>query len=118
MVKEHNSEQKTILKEAVKGVVMDQLAGMDLQIDTVNSKLDEVKSITMAERECESRAANIILIHDLLFFSISTIESAVGYSLITHCCISRLACSHLSEHIEPHSPDFKREINTTTMVMN
>jgi len=27
----------------------------------VNSKLDEVKSMTMAKRECESRAANIIM---------------------------------------------------------
>ena len=53
------------------------------------------------------------LIHDLLFLPISTIQSAVGKRLITHCCISRLACSRLSGHIEPHSPDFKREINTT-----
>jgi len=44
------------------------------------------------------------LIHDLLFLPISTIESAVGKRLITHCCILRLACSRLSEHIEPHSP--------------
>jgi len=58
------------------------------------------------------------LIHDLLFLPISTIESAVGKRLITHCCVSRLACSRLSGHIEPHSPDFKREINTTTTVMN
>ena len=56
--------------------------------------------------------------HDLLFLPISTIESAVGYSLITHCCVSRVACSRLNGHIEPHSPDFKREINTTTTVMN
>ena len=60
----------------------------------------------------------VVLIHDLLFLPISTVESAVGYSLITHCCVSRLACSRLSGHIEPHSPDFKREINTTTTVMN
>ena len=33
------------------------------------------------------------LIHDLLFLPISTIESAVGKRLITHCCVSRLACS-------------------------
>jgi len=58
------------------------------------------------------------LIHDLLFLPISTIESAVGYTLITHCCVSRLACLRLSGHIEPHLPDFKREINTTTTVMN
>ena len=45
-----------------------------------------------------------ILIHDLLFLPISTIESAVGKRLITHCCISRVACSRLSGHIEPHSP--------------
>jgi len=45
-----------------------------------------------------------ILIHDLLFLPISTIESAVGKRLITHCCVSRLACSRLSGHIEPHSP--------------
>jgi len=38
--------------------------------------------------------------------------------LITHCCVSRLACSRLSGHIKPHSPDFEREINTTTTVMN
>jgi len=53
------------------------------------------------------------LINDLLFLPISTIESAVGKRLITHCCVSLLACSRLSGHIEPHSPDFKREINTT-----
>ena len=58
------------------------------------------------------------LIHDLLFLPISTIQSAVGKCLITHCCVSCLACSRLSGHIEPHSHDFKREINTTTMVMN
>jgi len=58
------------------------------------------------------------LIHDLLFLPISTIESAMGKHLITHCCVSRLACSRSSGHIEPHSPDFKREINTTTTVMN
>ena len=44
------------------------------------------------------------LIHDLLFLPIFTIESAVGKRLITHCCVSRLACSRLSGHIEPHSP--------------
>ena len=44
------------------------------------------------------------LIHDLLFLPISTIESAVGKRLITHCCVSRLACSRLSGLIEPHSP--------------
>ena len=44
------------------------------------------------------------LIHDLLFLPISTIESAVGKCLVTHCCVSRLACSPLSGHIEPHSP--------------
>jgi len=60
----------------------------------------------------------VILIHDLLFLPISTIESAVGKRLITHCCISRLACSRLSGHIEPHSPRLQREINTTTTVMN
>ena len=58
------------------------------------------------------------LIHDLLFLPISAIEFAVGKRLITHCCVSRLACSRLSGHIEPYSPDFKREINTTTTVMN
>jgi len=57
------------------------------------------------------------LIHGLHFLPISTIESAVGKRLITHCCVSRLACSRLSGHIEPHLPDFKREINTTTTVM-
>jgi len=61
MVKEHNSEQETTLKEVVKGEVRDQFAGMDMQINSVNSKLDEVKSMTMAERERESRAANIIM---------------------------------------------------------
>ena len=53
----------------------------------------------------------LFLIHDLLFLPISTIESAVGKRFITHCCVSRLACSRLSGHIEPHSPDFKREIS-------
>ena len=60
----------------------------------------------------------LLLIHDLLFLPISTIESTVGKRLITHCCVSRLACSRLSGHIELHLPDFKREINTTTTVMN
>ena len=59
-----------------------------------------------------------LLTHDLLFLPISTIQSAMGKRLITHCCVSRLACSRLSGHIEPHSPDFKGEINTTTTVMN
>ena len=45
-----------------------------------------------------------ILIHDLLFLPISTIESAVGKRLITHCCILRLVCSRLSGHIEQHLP--------------
>jgi len=58
------------------------------------------------------------LIHDLLFLPISTVQSAVGKGLIPHCCVSRLACSRLSGHTEPHLPDFKREINTTTTVMN
>jgi len=59
------------------------------------------------------------LIHDLLFLPISTIESAVGKRLITHCCVSRLACSRLSGHIQRHSPRLQlREINTTTTVMN
>jgi len=58
------------------------------------------------------------VLHDLLFLPISTVQSAVGKRLITHCCVSHLACSRLSGHIEPHSPDFKREINTTTTVMN
>jgi len=52
-------------------------------------------------------AKKLTLIHDLLFLPISTIESAVGKRLITHCCVSRgtrLACSRLSGHIEPHSP--------------
>ena len=44
------------------------------------------------------------LIHDLLFLAISTIESAVGKRLKTHCCVSRLACSRSSGHMEPHSP--------------
>jgi len=60
----------------------------------------------------------LMLIHDLLFLPISIIESAVGKRLITHCCVSRLACSRLSGHIKPHSPDFKHEINTTTTIMN
>jgi len=38
------------------------------------------------------------------FFPISAIQSAVGKRLITHCCVSPLACSRLSGHIEPHSP--------------
>ena len=56
-------------------------------------------------RSCSERLIlKRILIHDLLFLPISTIESAVGKRLITHCCVSRLACSRLSGHIEPHSP--------------
>jgi len=31
------------------------------------------------------------LIHDLLFLPISTIQSAVGKRLITHCCVSPFA---------------------------
>jgi len=46
----------------------------------------------------------VTLIHDLLFLPISTIESAVGKRLKTHCCVSCLACSRLSGHIEQHSP--------------
>jgi len=37
---------------------------------------------------------HLALIHALLFLLISTIESAVGKRLVTHCCVSRLACSH------------------------
>jgi len=50
---------------------------------------------------------NLLLIHDLLFLAIFTIESAVGKRLITHTCISHLACSRLSGHIEPHSPQLQ-----------
>jgi len=50
MVKEHNSEQEATLNEAVKGKVRGQFLGMDMQINTVNSKLDKVKSMTVAER--------------------------------------------------------------------
>jgi len=78
--------------------------------------IDEVL-LSMDQTVCYP-CKNVVLIHDLLFLPISTIQSAVGYSLITHCCVSLLACSRLSGHIEPHSPDFKREINTTTTVMN
>jgi len=39
------------------------------------------------------------LIHGLLFLPISTIESAVGKRLITHCCVSRLAWVDTSSHI-------------------
>ena len=52
----------------------------------------------------DSKANKAFLIHDLLFLPISTIESAVGKRLITHCCVSCLACSCLSGHIELHSP--------------
>jgi len=40
----------------------------------------------------------------LIHLPISTIQSAVEKRLITHCCVSRLGCSRLSGHIEPHSP--------------
>jgi len=53
------------------------------------------------------------LIHDLLFLPISTIESAVGKRLITHWLVH--AWVDTSSHIRL---DFKREINTTTTVMN
>jgi len=49
----------------------------------------------------------ITLIHDLLFLPISTIESAVGKRLITHCSVSLLACSRLSGHIQLHSPQLQ-----------
>ena len=52
----------------------------------------------------DSFTIKLILILELLFLPISTIESAVGKRLITHCCVSRLARSRLSGHIEPHSP--------------
>jgi len=61
--------------------------------------------ITQQQRSCRIKCdRDHFLIHDLLFLPISTIESAVGKRLITHCCASRLACSLLSGHIEPHSP--------------
>jgi len=47
------------------------------------------------EKHCEGY---VCLIHDLRFLPISTIESAVGKRLITHCCVLRLACSRLSGH--------------------
>ena len=56
---------------------------------------------TFMQRQFQDRKQP--LIHDLLFLPIFTTESAVGKRLITHCCVSRLACSRLSGHIEPHS---------------
>jgi len=58
------------------------------------------------------------LIHDLLFLPISTIESAVGKRLITHCCVSHLACSCLSGHTEPHSPQLQAWNQHNYDVMN
>jgi len=57
------------------------------------------------------------LINDLLFLPISTIESAVGKRLITVAFHAWLvhASVDTSSHIRL---DFKREINTTTTVMN
>jgi len=81
--------------------------------------LPDPATATIVSKLHESQVHNRpYLIHDLLFLPISTIESAVGKRLITHCCVSRLACSRSNGHIEPHLPDFKREINTTTTVMN
>jgi len=77
--------------------------------------------LRQTDRETDRGAGDdgeVYLIRDLLLLPISKIESAVGKRLITHCCVSRPACSRLSGHIEPHLPDFKREINTTTTVMN
>jgi len=69
--------------------------------------LEEFKSRRSAtSNECQYIAV-VVLIHDLLFLPISTIESAVGKRLITHCCVSRLACSLLSGPIEPHSPQLQ-----------
>jgi len=65
---------------------------------------NKVKPIPLASSLFIFSPTNRSVIHDLLFLPISTIESAVGKRLITHCCVSRLACSRLSGHIEPHSP--------------
>ena len=62
-----------------------------------------VKADTLRQRTHHA-TWKLTLIHDLLFLPISTIESAVGKRLITHCCVSRLACLRLSGHIEPRSP--------------
>jgi len=99
------------------------LCVLDLSFFHLNAACDHLAACTRAVDDVKIRCTceknvHISLIHDLLFLPISTIESAVGKRLITHCCVSRLACSRLSGHIEPHSPDFKREINTTTTVMN
>jgi len=67
------------------------------------------------------------LIRDLLFLPISTIESALRKRLITQCCVSRLACSRLSGHIEPHLPGLQawnqhnydgHEFSNTTVYRN
>jgi len=92
-------------------------------LGTTGTLADHCDALRCIAVQCASavqiaHAAADCLIHDLLFLPISIIESAVGKRLTTHCCVPRLACSRLSGHIEPHSPDFKREINTTTTVMN
>ena len=60
--------------------------------------------VHLSDNPVDVNRVSIFLIHDLLFLPISTIESAVGKRFITHCCVSRLACSRLSGHIEPHLP--------------
>ena len=69
-----------------------------------NDELVCARLVHLRNKLVEQTIKKLVLIPDLLFLPISTIESAVGKRLITHCCISRLACSRLSGHIEPHSP--------------
>ena len=77
----------------------------------VKLEMSKIYSRRLSESKCISvRAANsttrrVTVINSWPTFSpYLTIECAVGKRLITHCCVSRLACSRLSGHIEPHSP--------------
>ena len=75
--------------------------------DTIYQVINDDTNLILLITQTRSVTGRAILIHDLLFLPISTIESAVGKRLITHCCVSCLACSRLSGHIKPHSPEFK-----------
>ena len=94
-----NRRARTYLRQTDRPTTVQASTGNDLP--SVNPLYLANMATTLYRRRPSVKRS---LIHDLLFLPISTTESAVGKRLITHCCVSRLACSRLSGHIEPHSP--------------
>jgi copper chaperone CopZ len=60
-MKQQNFQQTTKLKEVVNEQIQDQFNEVTSKITSVTSKLDEVRSIAIEERDRENRACNIIM---------------------------------------------------------